>query len=272
VATKEVCNSYTELNNPFTQRERFAEQAKDKAAGDDEAQMIDETFCTSLEYGLPPTGGWGLGIDRLTMFLTDSNNIKEVLLFPAMKPITHNEGHEEAAPAPAAAAAPAKKEAPKKEESKKAAPAAAAPAKKEEPKKEEPKKEEPADEDDIDLFGSDEEADAAAEKVKAERVAAYEAKKAAKPVLIAKSSILLNIKPWDDETDLEAMEKSVRSIVKDGLLWGASKFVPVVRGIKMLQIVCVVEDDKVGTDFLEEEITAFEDYVQSVDIAAFNKI
>jgi len=143
-----------------------------------------------------------------------------------------------------------------------AAAAAAAPA----------KKEEPADEDDIDLFGSDEEADAAAEKVKAERVAAYEAKKAAKPVLIAKSSILLNIKPWDDETDLEAMEKSVRSIEKDGLLWGASKFVPVVRGIKMLQIVCVVEDDKVGTDFLEEEITAFEDYVQSVDIAAFNKI
>lgn len=59
---------------------------KDKAAGDDEAQQVDENFCTALEYGLPPTGGWGLGIDRLTMFLTDSNNIKEVLLFPAMKP------------------------------------------------------------------------------------------------------------------------------------------------------------------------------------------
>ncbi|KAJ3326514.1 lysyl-tRNA synthetase [Blyttiomyces sp. JEL0837] len=86
VATKEICNAYTELNDPFDQRERFEQQAKDKAAGDDEAQLVDETFCNALEYGLPPTGGWGMGIDRLTMFLTDSNNIKEVLLFPAMKP------------------------------------------------------------------------------------------------------------------------------------------------------------------------------------------
>ncbi len=76
VMKKEVCNAYTELNDPIVQRERFEQQAMDKEAGDDEAQMIDETFCTSLEYGLPPTGGWGLGIDRLTMFLTDSNNIK----------------------------------------------------------------------------------------------------------------------------------------------------------------------------------------------------
>lgn len=79
VATKEVCNAYTELNDPFDQRERFAQQAKDKAAGDDEAQVIDENFCQALEYGLPPTGGWGMGIDRLTMFLTDSNNIKVLL-------------------------------------------------------------------------------------------------------------------------------------------------------------------------------------------------
>ncbi|KAJ2964822.1 hypothetical protein NQZ79_g389 [Umbelopsis isabellina] len=86
VATKEICNAYTELNDPFDQRERFAQQAKDKDAGDDEAQAIDENFCQALEYGLPPTGGWGMGIDRLVMFLTDSNNIKEVLLFPAMKP------------------------------------------------------------------------------------------------------------------------------------------------------------------------------------------
>ncbi|KAK8813201.1 hypothetical protein WA158_002793 [Blastocystis sp. Blastoise] len=86
----ELINAYTELNNPKVQRERFMQQAKDKAKGDDEAQMLDEDFCTALEHGLPPTGGWGLGVDRLTMFLTDSNNIKEVLLFPAMKPIEDN--------------------------------------------------------------------------------------------------------------------------------------------------------------------------------------
>ncbi|RWS00347.1 lysine--tRNA ligase-like isoform X2 [Dinothrombium tinctorium] len=86
VGKKEIVNGYTELNDPFTQRQRFEQQAKDKAAGDDEAQLIDETFCTALEYGLPPTGGIGIGIDRLAMFLTDSNNIKEVLLFPHMKP------------------------------------------------------------------------------------------------------------------------------------------------------------------------------------------
>ncbi|KAL5700464.1 hypothetical protein ACHQM5_025903 [Ranunculus cassubicifolius] len=82
----EVCNAYTELNDPVVQRERFAEQLKDRQSGDDEAMALDETFCTALEYGLPPTGGWGLGIDRLTMLFTDSQNIKEVLLFPAMKP------------------------------------------------------------------------------------------------------------------------------------------------------------------------------------------
>ncbi|KAL0273959.1 UNVERIFIED_CONTAM: hypothetical protein PYX00_006512 [Menopon gallinae] len=86
IMKKEVCNAYTELNDPVVQRERFEQQAKDKAAGDEEAQLVDEGFCTALEYGLPPTAGWGMGIDRLTMFLTDSNNIKEVLFFPAMKP------------------------------------------------------------------------------------------------------------------------------------------------------------------------------------------
>ncbi|PIA47701.1 hypothetical protein AQUCO_01400358v1 [Aquilegia coerulea] len=82
----EVCNAYTELNDPVVQRERFAEQLKDRTSGDEEAMALDETFCTALEYGLPPTAGWGLGIDRLTMLFTDSQNIKEVLLFPAMKP------------------------------------------------------------------------------------------------------------------------------------------------------------------------------------------
>ncbi|XP_076183977.1 lysyl-tRNA synthetase isoform X1 [Ptiloglossa arizonensis] len=94
IMKKELCNAYTELNDPIVQRERFQEQAKDKAAGDDEAQIIDENFCTALEYGLPPTAGWGLGIDRLTMFLTDTNNIKEVLLFPQMKPDDPNKNKE----------------------------------------------------------------------------------------------------------------------------------------------------------------------------------
>ncbi|PFH49008.1 hypothetical protein AMATHDRAFT_64006 [Amanita thiersii Skay4041] len=87
---KEFCNAYTELNDPFEQRLRFEEQVRQKEQGDEEAQGIDETFIDALEHGLPPTGGWGIGIDRLVMFLTDSINIKEVLLFPAMKPIENN--------------------------------------------------------------------------------------------------------------------------------------------------------------------------------------
>eukprot|EP00922_Rhytidocystis_sp_ex-Travisia-forbesii_P049725 GHVS01073988.1.p1 GENE.GHVS01073988.1~~GHVS01073988.1.p1 ORF type:complete len:648 (-),score=66.41 GHVS01073988.1:446-2221(-) len=87
VVGKEICNAYTELNDPRKQRECFQQQAKAITAGDDEACPIDEGFCTALEYGLPPTAGWGLGIDRLTMFLADKNNIKEVILFPAMRTI-----------------------------------------------------------------------------------------------------------------------------------------------------------------------------------------
>ncbi|CAH8312766.1 unnamed protein product [Eruca vesicaria subsp. sativa] len=82
----ELCNAYTELNDPVVQRQRFADQLKDRQSGDDEAMAMDESFCTALEYGLPPTGGWGLGIDRLAMLLTDSQNIKEVITFPLMKP------------------------------------------------------------------------------------------------------------------------------------------------------------------------------------------
>lgn len=85
VCKKEIANAYTELNNPFDQRLRFEEQARQKAQGDDEAQMVDENFLTSLEYSLPPTGGWGLGIDRLVMFLTDKYSIREVQAFPFMK-------------------------------------------------------------------------------------------------------------------------------------------------------------------------------------------
>ncbi|KAF2899925.1 hypothetical protein ILUMI_06264 [Ignelater luminosus] len=95
VMKKEICNAYTELNDPVVQRERFEQQANDKAAGDEEAQLIDENFCTALEYGLPPTAGWGMGIDRLTMFLTNCNNIKEVLLFPHMKPDDPNKHNKE---------------------------------------------------------------------------------------------------------------------------------------------------------------------------------
>ncbi|CAO2652253.1 Nn.00g005360.m01.CDS01 [Neocucurbitaria sp. VM-36] len=87
VCKKEICNAYTELNDPFDQRLRFEEQANQKSQGDDEAQLIDETFCQALEYGLPPTGGWGMGIDRMVMFISDHYSIKEVLTFPFMKDV-----------------------------------------------------------------------------------------------------------------------------------------------------------------------------------------
>lgn len=176
------------------------------------------------------------------------------------------------------------------------------------PVKEEEEEEED-DDDDIDLFGSEE--DEEAEKLKEQRLKEYAEKKAKKPAIIAKSSILLDVKPvwlpsdsllslsggsetglinsyskfdtdwqwaplsccsiispllfqWDDETDMAKLEECVRSVQADGLLWGTSKLVPVGYGIKKLQITCVVEDDKVGTDMLEEEITKFEDYVSTV--------
>lgn len=85
-AGRELANAYTELNNPIVQHHLFLEQAKAGSAGDDEAMVMDDSFVTALEHGLPPTGGFGLGIDRLTMFLSNKSNIKEVLLFPTMKP------------------------------------------------------------------------------------------------------------------------------------------------------------------------------------------
>ncbi|XP_041041146.1 eukaryotic translation elongation factor 1 delta b (guanine nucleotide exchange protein) isoform X4 [Carcharodon carcharias] len=151
-------------------------------------------------------------------------------------------------------------------------PAVCPPAPHSKPNTKQPEAEE-VDDDDIDLFGSsDEEESAEKERVREERLRQYAEKKSKKPALIAKSSILLDVKPWDDETDMVKLEESVRTVQMDGLVWGASKLVPVGYGIKKLQIQCVVEDDKVGTDQLEEEITKFEDYVQSVDVAAFNKI
>jgi len=128
------------------------------------------------------------------------------------------------------------------------------------------------DDDDFDMFASDDEVDEEAEKIKAERLAAYAEKKAKKPALVAKSNVILDIKPWDDETDLGEMEKCVRSIEKEGLLWGKAEKKPIAYGIFKLTISAVVEDDKVSVDWMEEKICEFEDFVQSVDIAAFQKI
>ncbi|KAK7091839.1 elongation factor 1-beta-like isoform X1 [Littorina saxatilis] len=129
------------------------------------------------------------------------------------------------------------------------------------------------DDDDFDLFGDDDEEDQKMkEERKAKMIADYTAKKSKKPALIAKSSVVLDIKPWDDETDMKEMERLVRSIQKDGLVWGAAKLQEVAYGLKKLTIICIVEDEKIGVEDLREEIEQFEDLVQSVDIAAFNKI
>ncbi|GME76854.1 unnamed protein product [Ambrosiozyma monospora] len=134
--------------------------------------------------------------------------------------------------------------------------------------------EEEEDDDDVDLFGSDDdEVDEEAEKLKQQRLAEYAAKKAAKgPKPAAKSIVTLDVKPWDDETDLDAMLAHTKGIQMDGLVWGSHQFIPVGYGIKKLQINCVVEDDKVSMDDLQGAIEEGEDWVQSTDIAAMSKL
>merc|ERR1711974_458390 len=128
----------------------------------------------------------------------------------------------------------------------KAAPAKAAPAPAEE------------EDDDVDLFGSSDEEESE--------------EKSKKPQVIAKTSVLLDVKPWDDETDHDQMLASVKSIEMDGLLWGAHKLIPIGYGIKKLQVMCTVEDEKVSVEELTEKIEEFEDFVQSCDVNAMNKI
>merc|ERR1711890_127289 len=114
--------------------------------------------------------------------------------------------------------------------------------------------------DDCDLFGSDEDEEDSEEKQKivAERLKDYAERK--------------DEKPWDDETNMDDMLKSIKTIEKDGLVWGANKLVPVGYGINKLQVMCVVEDEKVSIDELCEQICEFEDFVQSCDVSAMSKI
>ncbi|XP_051114182.1 elongation factor 1-delta-like [Andrographis paniculata] len=126
------------------------------------------------------------------------------------------------------------------------------------------------DDDDVDLFGEETEEE---KKAAQERAAAVKA--ASKKKESGKSSVLLDVKPWDDETDMKKLEEAVRSVQMDGLLWGASKLVPVGYGIKKLQIMMTIVDDLVSVDnLIEDYLTAepINEHVQSVDIVAFNKI
>ncbi|KAL8755036.1 MAG: hypothetical protein Q9184_004919 [Pyrenodesmia sp. 2 TL-2023] len=128
-------------------------------------------------------------------------------------------------------------------------------------------------EEDDDLFGSEDESeDEEAKKKREENLAAYKKKKEGKTKPAAKSIVTLDVKPWDDETDMKKLEENLRTIEIDGLTWGASKLVPLAFGIKKLQINLVVEDEKVSIDDLQQQIESDEDHVQSTDVAAMQKL
>jgi elongation factor 1-beta len=150
-----------------------------------------------------------------------------------------------------------------------AAAAAKSPAKKPAAKEEEEEEEE-----DKPFSLSDDEDDEETEKLLAAKAAQAAANKKddGKKKVVAKSTLVLDVKPLDDETDLKALEAKIRGITQDGLLWGACDHIPVAYGIKKIRILAVVEDEKVSTDGLQEEIESWDDMVQSTDIHAFNKI
>lgn len=186
-------------------------------------------------------------IKNMTSFTEAERNA-----FPA--PVKH-QAHADPHAAPKATAAPAKAAAPAKE--------AAKPAEKK------PEDKKPAADDDVDIFGEETEEEKAALAEKKKK--ADETKKEKKAV-VAKSSILLDIKPWDDTTDLKKLGELLKGVERDGLLWGAQKLVPVAYGVNKLVQMITIEDDKISSDDLEDIVMSFEDYVQSMDIAAWNKV